>query len=533
MIPLLRLQRSGPAPLHEQLAGQLRRLILEGELSPGTRLPPTREAAQELGVSRKLVVAAYEQLRAEGYLEARVGSGTRVGSKLPGHLLGPERAAGGPGLPRPGASSRRRGAAEPLQGSGLEASSPGSGPPPPPRLSRQGERLAVARGVPVRVRGSPGPFLPGTPAASDFPVALWTRLSARAWRRGGGALIHYGEPGGYAPLREAVADHVRRYRAVRCEPHQVVVTTGSQQALDLVARMLVDPDDPVGLEEPGYRAARLAFAAVGARLVPLPVDGEGVAFPEAEGPVPPPHLRLLYTTPSHQYPLGVTLSLARRLALLEWAREASAWIVEDDYDSEFRYGTRPLPSLQGLDRGGRVLYIGTLSKVLAPGLRLGYLILPEPLVEPFLGARTVADVHSPLILQATLAEFMAGGYLERHVARLRGLHQERRDRLVEALDARFGDRLQRVGGGGGLHITVFLPPGVDDRRVSREAARRGIEAPPLSDYGLGSLPQGGLVLGFGAADPEDIAPAVDRLAEALDAVPEWRRPSLASGDGGH
>lgn len=514
MLPALRLDRTSPRPLHEQVTGQLRRLILRGALPPGTRLPPSREAARELGVSRKLVVLAYEQLRAEGYLEARVGSGTRVRPSLPAHLLRPEMRSGPAGSPASGSSAP----ASPASAS----TSPRpplrtAATPPPPRLSRQGARLAASRKVPDRAPVVRGAFRPGTTSPGDFPVRTWTRISGALWRDQGPALIHYGDGRGLPALREAIADHVRRYRAVRCTSAQVMVTSGSQQALDLVARMLVDPDDPVGLEEPGYRGARLALSAAGAHLHPIPVDGEGLRVPDASAGEPPlPPLRLVYTTPSHQYPLGTTLTLERRLRLLEWARETGAWIVEDDYDSEFRYESRPLPALQGLDDAGRVIYVGTLSKVLAPGLRVGFLVLPEALVEPFRAARAAVDVHSPLVLQATMAEFIQQGHLERHIARLRGVHDERRETLRAALTTRLGGLLELVGGEAGLHLTALLPRGVDDRRISVLAGHRGIEAPALSDYCLGAPERTGLVLGYGGVAAGEIPAAVDRLAAAVD-----------------
>jgi GntR family transcriptional regulator / MocR family aminotransferase len=520
MLPALRLDRHAPQPLHEQLTGQLRRLILQGALPPGTRLPPSRDVARELGVSRKLAVLAYEQLRAEGYLEARVGSGTRVRSSLPAHLLRPEaptgpiavRSAGPPAAPRANPPHHRR---------ALDSGAPGPlrdrGAPPPPRLSRQGTRLAASRGIPDRAAVVRGAFRPGTTRPGDFPVRTWTRISTALWREEAPGLIHYGDARGLPALREAIADHVRRYRAVRCTPEQVMVTSGSQQALDLVARMLVDPGDPVGVEEPGYRGARLALAAAGARLHPIPVDTGGLRIPDPQaGEAPLPPLRLVYTTPSHQYPLGTILTLERRLRLLEWARDSGGWIVEDDYDSEFRYESRPLPALQGLDGAGRVIYVGTLSKVLAPGLRVGFLVLPEALVDPFQAARRAVDVHSPLILQATMARFIRQGHLERHIARLRGAHDQRREALREALTARLGGALELVGGEAGLHLTALLPPGTDDRRISVLAGRRGIEAPALSDYCLGTPVRTGLVLGYGAVAPREIPPAVELLAAAVE-----------------
>ncbi len=455
-------------------------------------------------MSRNVVLFAYEQLGLEGYLEGRVGSGTRVSSALPAHLLRPEE--GGRGR----SSGRSEG--EGVPSVGMHSESRGRGRPPP-RLSPAGERLAETRGLMVRRPGVPGPFLPGVVGAEDFPARVWSRITSRIWRTRSSEVLRYGDPQGYLPLREALADHVRRYRSVRCSADQVVITSGSQQALDLTARILVAEGEGVAVEDPGYRGVWAPFRAVGARLIPIPVDGEGVLLPDdADGYG---GARVLCTTPSNQYPMGATLTVERRLRLLEWASEVEGWIVEDDYDSEFRYTSRPLPSLQGLDGAGRVIYVGTLSKMLAPGFRLGFLVLPEELVEVFRNAKQGTDSHSPLILQATLAEFMERGYLERHIARLGNVYRERRDRLMGALEAVLGGVGEVRAGEGGLHLTLLLPEGVDDRAISREAGRVGIEAPPLSDYAMGPIPRPGLVLGFAAVPVEVIADAVERLASAI------------------
>jgi len=488
MLSSLRLERGTGNALHDQLTGQLRDLILSGDIPPGTRLPASRKAARELEVSRNVVVLAYEQLRMEGYLEARVGSGTRVQPRLPGHLLSPRTY---------GPENEKHPTSDPL------------------RFSGPGTRLARARPIPLRHGRGPGPFLPGVAAPEHFPQRIWSRVASRLWRTRSRELVGYGDAQGDPVLRNAIADHVRRFRAVRCRADQVMITSGSQQGLDLVARMMIDPGDPVLVEDPGYRGARVAFEAAGARLHPVPVDAEGGRFGEDEAPR---GARLVYTAPSHQYPMGVTLTLSRRLRLLEWARETGAWVVEDDYDSEFRYGSRPLPALQGLDREGGVIYLGTMSKVLAPGLRLGFLVLPESLVEPFRWARTVTDTHSPSILQATLGEFIREGHLERHIARMRGIYAEGREALRAALEGQLDDEVEIVSDEAGLHLTVLLPAGVDDRAVSRLAAEKGVEAPALSDYAIRELPRGGLVLGFGAAPVEEIPDAVGRLAGAIRRV---------------
>lgn len=486
MLSRVILDRRTNTALHVQLIAQLRDLILSRGLPPGTPLPASRIAAGELGVSRNVVVLAYDQLKMEGYLEARVGSGTRVKRDLPQHLLRP-----------------RDSDVEPKAGGSVER----------PRLSDTGERLARAQKIPVRCGGGSIPFVPGAVAPEDFPHQLWSRSAARLWKTRTKHMVGYGSPEGDPDLREAIATHVRRHRAVSCSAEQVMITSGSQQALDLVARMMLDPGDVVAVEEPGYRGARMAFAAAGAELHPVPVDAEGGRFPgegdQMRG------VRLVYTTPSHQYPMGVTLSLSRRLRLLEWANEVEAWILEDDYDSEFRYESRPLPALQGLDSNGRVIYIGTVSKVLAPGLRLGFLILPLPLVPAFRAARTAVDTHSPSILQATLAEFILEGHFERHIAKLRSTYSDRRGVLLESLRAELSESIEIVSDAAGLHLTVLLPPGVDDRKVSQLAADEGVEAPALSDYAIRKLVRGGLVLGYGAASVERTPEAVSVLARAI------------------
>jgi GntR family transcriptional regulator / MocR family aminotransferase len=485
----VQLRRGVGRPLHEQLIAQLRALILEGGIPPGTRLPASRHAASELAVSRNVVVLAYEQLRVEGYLAARVGSGTWVPESLPAHLLSPR--------------SRPK-STESSEGSSVIAS----------RLSDQGERLSSRAGPPPLNRGLPGPFRPCVTAPELFPARLWSRLSSRVWRSRAAEMVPYGDSRGFAPLREAIAAHVRTYRAVRCDAEQVVVTAGSQQALDLVARMLVDPGDTVLVENPGYRGAKVAFSAAGARLVPAPVDREGVNAAAApfDGPRP---ARLAYVTPSHQFPLGVTLPLSRRLALLEWGRERGAWIVEDDYDSEFRYESRPLPALQGLDDGGRVIYVGTFSKILAPGLRLGFLVLPHALVEAFGRARTVLDAHPPIPLQATLAEFVSGGHLERHIGRVRAIYGERREALRTAIESHLEGTARVEAGPAGLHLTALLPEDVDDQAVSATAGEKGVEAPALSRYYLDGEARNGLVLGFAPVAPDEMSPAVRILERAI------------------
>jgi GntR family transcriptional regulator/MocR family aminotransferase len=476
-------RRTG-VPLHRQLYDGLRHAILAGRLRTGARLPSTRTLAGDLGVSRNTVLAAFGQLLAEGYLEGRVGAGTTVAQTLPEALL----------RARPEA----RGSLAP----GVR-----------PRLSRRG--LAIVGTRPAPGRGAPvaRPFRPGLPGIDAFPFEVWTRLVARRWRRVPRQLLDYGDPAGFGPLRDAVAAYLRESRAVRGEAEQVIVVSGAQQAVDLAARVLLDPGDAAWVEDPGYPGARGALAAAGARIVPVPVDAEGLDV--TAGAARAPDARLVHVTPSHQYPLGVTMSLARRLALLEWASRSGAWVLEDDYDSEYRYAGRPLAALQGLDTAGRVIYAGTFSKVLFPALRLGYLVVPPDLADAFLAARALADRHPPSVTQAALADFIEGGHFARHIRRTRALYAERQAALVRAASRVLEGVLSVRPAESGMHLVGWLPGGVDDRAAAEAALRHGLEAPPLSAYRVRPRPEGGLVLGYSAFAPRDLEAGAERLAAAL------------------
>jgi GntR family transcriptional regulator / MocR family aminotransferase len=473
------------SPLYRQLYEALRRAILAGQLKPGTRLPSTRELAEDLRVSRNTVMNAYEQLLAEGYVEGQTGSGTYVSRLLPEELL---HARAVPGR-APRAASKGR------------------------ALSKRGQMLAATPVNVARVTGPSRPFRPGSPAIDAFPFELWSRLVARHWRRPRRDLLNYGEPGGYHPLREAIAAYLGAARAVRCEPGQVIVVAGAQQALDLAARVLTDAGDAVWVEEPGYLGAKGALTAAGARLVPVPLDEEGLSV-EA-GARLAPSARLIYASPSHQYPSGVTMSLSRRLALLEWAGRAGAWVIEDDYDSEYRYEGRPLGALQGLDREQRVVYLGTFSKVLFPALRIGYVVVPPDLVDAFCAARALADRHSPTVEQAVLADFLNEGHFARHIRRMRALYAERQAALVAAGREELGGLLELKPADAGLHLTGLLPAGRSDLEASRAAESLGVDAQPLSAFYLRRPARGGLVLGYAAYDEREIREGVRRLARAL------------------
>ncbi|MBZ5646750.1 MAG: PLP-dependent aminotransferase family protein [Acidobacteriia bacterium] len=477
------LDRRRPGSLATQLYEGLRHAVLRGQIRPGERLPSTRVLAADLGVSRNTVTSAYEQLLAEGYIEAKVGSGTCVARSLPDELL----SATVDSIKVKKKRVRRR------------------------SLSTRGKMLSSRPVRVLTVAGRPQPFASGLPDLHEFPYATWARLMARHWRRPGYNLVGYGDPAGYKPLREAIASYLRGSRAVRCETEQVVIVSGSQQALDISARLLLDPGDTALLEDPGYPGARVALSAAGASLVRLPVDSEGADITAAAGS----KAHVAFVTPSHHFPLGVTMSITRRLALLEWAERNGAWVLEDDYDSEYRYRGKPLPSLQGLDPAGRVVYMGSFSKTMFPSLRLGFLVLPPELVEAFRRARSVIDGHSPMTEQAVLADFISEGHFARHIRRMRALYQERQSALVEAARGELEGLLEIRPSDGGMHLVGWLPIGVDDVEASERALAHGVYTRPLSSCSVAKVRRGGLLLGYAALTIPQIREGVRKLAQAL------------------
>ena len=487
----LGLDQAAPLPLQRQLYDQLREAVLAGRLAPGARLPATRSLARELGCSRNTVLAAVEQLVAEGYLEGRVGSGTYVSGVLPEELLAAkarDAAAPRPSAPRRGLSARGRTLAGVLQ-------------PRPPRHKT---------------------FVAGLADLDAFPFDLWGRALARTWRHPPRSLLSHGDAAGYLPLRRAIVAYLKAVRAVDCLPEQVVITSGAQQALDLAARTLLEPGDAVWLEEPGYPGLRGPLVANGARLVPVPVDAEGLSL-EA-GRRLAPAARMAVVTPSHQYPLGVAMTLARRLALLDWARSGGAWILEDDFDSEYRYAGRPLAALQGLDAAegtGCVLYVGSFSKVLFPSLRLGYLVVPPDLAEAFVRARGAVDDHSSTTAQPALAAFIEEGHFAAHVRRMRGLYAERQAAMVAAIRRRLDGLLTVAPDPAGMHLVAGLGPdlaaGCSDAEIESRAAAAEITAFALSSFFLGPPTRQGLLLGYAALTEAEIDAGIARLAEVLEA----------------
>jgi len=489
MKTFLKLDSKGP--LYEQIYRSMRANILDGRLSAGARAPATRELARDLHVSRNVAILAYEQLLAEGYLTTRKGAGTFVARELP-YLLT--------------TVGRRYSARVPRE-------------LPPPRLSSYARRVCEeSQNTPVRweprPRSLPYDFRYGRPAFSDFPHDTWCRIVARRARRATIRDLDYVPAEGVPALRETIADYVGRARAISCSAEEVLVLSGSQQAFDLTARVLIDPGDLVVLEEPHYRAGRIAMKAMGARIEAIPVDELGL---------PPAELtrrngcRLVIVTPSHQFPSGAVMPLGRRLELIEWASRTGAFVFEDDYDSEYRYSGRPIEAMRALDDHGCVLYAATFSKLMFPALRLGYMVLPERMVEPFRSAKALTDTGCPTLSQLALVDFMREGHFERHLHRLRARNAGRRAAMLEAIEQHFSDRAQVTGVNAGIHVLLWLPEFVfrESREVRLRAERAGVGVYSIGPFHLRPPRHVGLLLGYSSLPEKQIAEGIRRLAAAL------------------
>lgn len=464
------IDRDSVQPLHRQLETQLRDAIRSGRLRPGEKLPSTRALCSQLQIARNTVSAAYEQLLAEGYLEAEVGSGTRVSQQLPENA----------------ASTVAK-----------------SSKPSKRRLAERAETVERFADWAPRIITPPAPFRPHTPAIDKFPRDVWQRLADRRMRRLPRLTFLGVDPAGYPPLRSAIAAYLGASRGVACSPEQIIVTSGVQQCLELIARLLLDPGERFWLEEPGYSPTWHALTTQGAIGVPVPVDEQGIDVTAGEQLCR--DARLAYVTPSVQWPAGMTMSLPRRLQLLDWAERNEAWIIEDDYVGEFRFAQRPQQALAALDRHGSVIYLGTFSKVLCPGLRLGYLVAPEPLVRAFATSRWLADRHSPVFEQATLSDFIEEGHFARHLRRMRKLYAARQEAMFAALDAAFGGAIRYERHEAGLHVVVQAADARQNRRLQRAADEAGVEYHPVGLYSAVSDKTPGLILGFAAFTEEEIA----------------------------
>ncbi len=481
VLPVIAIDRRSPKALHRQFYDGYRAAIIDGRLHPGQRIPSSRGLASELGISRFPVLNAYAQLLAEGYLEGRVGAGTVVSSSLPEQLT----------------------ACAPA---GVRLETSRSGPRPVGRHS-----FALGKSRPLWLQGW-GAFGVGQVAVDQFPVHIWSSLVARRCRNLDAKSFHYGNQMGSEALRETLASYLRTARSLRCEAEQVMITSGSQQALEISARVLLDSRNSVCIEEPCYGLAREVFALTGCHLVPVPVDREGLDV--AAGIKLCRHARAVFVTPSHQFPLGVTMSASRRFQLLDWAQQSGSWIIEDDYDAEYRYESLPIASLQGLDAHGRVVYIGTFSKVLFPALRLGYVVIPSDLVDHFLAIRRVMDLGPPTFSQEVLADFIAEGHFARHIRRMRVLYGERRRVLVDSIATELGSTVEVLGDEAGMHLVVTLPNQSCDTEIAERAARQNLRIWPLSTSYLGEACPG-FILGFGSAAAEEIPAAVRKIRNLL------------------
>ena len=464
-------------PIHKQVADRLREAIWEGRLPVGTKLPSTRIFAAELGVSRNTILQVFEILHEEGIVSGRVGSGTYIATAV---SPPPQDAAAG---------------------------APASRGYPFRMLSRRGKGILVSATDEFAER--PAAFMPDVPDLREFPIKTWMRLLNETSGRLTGEILAETSNAGYEPLRRAIAQHLNSARGMRCHFSQVIVTTGSQQSLDLICRMMLDPGDPVWLEDPGYVGSRAVVGANGAIVYPVRVDDDGLCVEEAVGTLPVP--RLIHVTPSRQYPLGPTLSLSRRHALLRIARDCGAWIVEDDYDYEFRYEGASPPAVFGLDHDGRTFHIGTFSKILLPSLRLGYVVVPEDFASAFAKARAILDRHASLIEQMVLSEFMLRGLFISHIRRMRSLYRGRQIELIEGLDRIFETKLPFTGIDTGVHVTLRLADHANDLKITRLAVESGLVVRPLSPYYSAQSRKQGLLLGFAAFNSAEIQRGLARI----------------------
>jgi len=479
--------RDPSVPAYRWLYASLRADILYGRLRPGARLPSTRDLADQYELARGTIVNAFEQLKSEGYVEGSVGSGTHVSKVLPEKLLHVRSGSVASGQTAKGVVHGKRQTV----------------------ISHYGRRAKLFAGYenrPIRA------FRANLPALDLFPTTLWTKITLRCLRRISTRQLMGCDPLGYIPLRQAVAEYLSTSRGVRCVPEQVAIISGVQEALDLTARLLLNPGDRVCVENPGYPGALQAFQAFRARIFAAGLDDEGIEIRQ----LPSKGVRLIYVTPGHQFPLGTTMSLARRLQLLEWARESGAVIFEDDYDSEYRYSGRPIPALQGLDSSGLVLYAGSFSKVLFPALRLGYVVIPVDLLHHFEATQSLTVRHAPLLEQLVLTDFITEGHFGRHLRRMRAVYAERLSLLLEEARLRLAGLLEISSVEAGLQTAGWLCGGIDAESAAAAAAKRNVDVTPVGRYSQGKVVPEGLHLGFAALDLKEIRRGVRELGIALE-----------------
>ena len=490
LLSSIRIDRTSDRRFSVQLYMALRELLLSGAFNIGDRMPATRTLALEIGVSRTTVIDAIDRLVSEGLLESRVGAGTFVSKTLAAQIR--------------------------LSGSGKGV----EGNVATPRLSRMTVRTSHAFTTRSRLPHKSTPFITALPALDAFPMAQWARLSARHWRKARDQIAGYGEPFGFGRLRSSIAQQLNAARGIKCDPEQIFIVNGAQHAFATIGLMLVNPGEAIWFENPGAVGARNAFLACDARLVPVDIDAEGFCVEDALKKQS--DFRLAFVTPSHQQPLGLVMSLARRLALLQAAKDADAMIVEDDYDGEFYYGEQPPPTLKSIDTQERVIYVGTFSKSLFPSLRLGYILSPKGLVESFERLFTTWQSGAPTFNQAIVADFMDEGIFATHVRTMRQIYKERYEALVDSSD-RIGEWVDLQSTGGGFHTAGFLRTQIEEADIVAAAAAAGITTAALGRYAIAPYPKTGLVFGFGSTPPEDIRTGMETLGRVMNQLGKERQ----------
>ena len=481
LLATLEIDRSSRLPIYRQIEDFLRQMILTGKVLPNQKLPSTRELAADLGVSRITIKSVYEQLISEGYIRARTGAGTFVSEDLDAET---------PILPALDSSDK-------VIGSN--------------RLSSAAVRIGQSQAS-IRY-GSIMPFRPGVPALDKFPLKRWKRCFTHTMIERNQSHLSYGDPIGLKELRTSIASHLIDSRAMHVEPSQIIITSGAQQAFVLVCYVLLNSSDTVWYENPGHIAGREVMKIVGADVKPVPIDKEGLNLDYAIQKYPTP--KVIFTTPSHQQPLGITMSISRRLGLIKYASANNLWIIEDDYDSEFRYRGRPLPALSALDKSGRVLYVGTFSKSMFSAIRLGYIVVPQWLVDPFAKARNIIGQNSSPITELALSRFMEEGSFSEHIRKMRRIYRDRKDTLLDALENYCADTLSPQKTDAGMHIIADLKAGLDDLIVHQKLLNSGIDSLPLSIYYEGKSNENALVLGFSAVPKKTITELVCKMSKIL------------------
>jgi GntR family transcriptional regulator / MocR family aminotransferase len=485
---MIQLDRAADEPLHEQLYRQIRDELISASFNNNSsRVPSSRDLAADLGISRFTVNVAFSRLHAEGYLQSRIGSGTFIAEPLPESFLSAQTTRPEPYIERP------------------------------PRLSDRVRNIPdnrVGKQFNFGIAGPPGvSFVPAVAALDEFPIAIWERLRAEVLAKKGAHLLQYASSRGDPDLRKALATYLCDCRGARCQPDQIIITAGTQQAMMISAMALVNRGEVAWIEDPGFYQARRTFGFAGATVVPRPVDREGITIARPSKQRSP---KIIYVTPSHQFPFGMTMSLARRTALIDFARTCDAYIFEDDHNSEFRYTGPPLPCLQGLDNAGRVIYAGTMSKILYPSLRLGYILAPEQLVEPMIKIRAVMDQHSPAIDQATLARFLTEGFFLSHIKRMRKLYSDRREYFMEQFNSLLSKYFMLEIPEAGLHFVAWLRRKTDLPLITRVCAEIGIRPSPLSSCFMKAEPEAALTFGFAAWSRAQIREGLGKFATALN-----------------